>query len=230
VSARLVMLAVALAILVAGDAAAQSPPTYGGGRLQTAAPPRGYEPTLGISLQPRGSQIAVRFDTSLRCGREAFEVTGRKVVAFDGTSFSAAAASIQNVARGRLTYQWTMSGQVAGNAASGTLRIAGVRRVSGRRRACTAKPDRAFEARLAGAPAGAAAQPRSRGLYLGTSSYEIVDRLQAPVVIRAIKDARKLSARWTIAAKCRRGPREMLANLTPPTRVRPDGAFSRNER
>ena len=62
-------------------------------------------------------------------------------------------------------------------------------------------------------------QPRSRGLYLGTSSYEVVDRLQAPVVMRASKDARKVAARWTIAAKCRRGPRELFVNLTPPTRV-----------
>lgn len=89
---------------------------------------------------------------------------------------------------------------------------------------------RAFEARLADPPAGPAAQPRSRGLYLGTSSYEIVDRVQAPVVIRASKDARKISARWTIAAKCRRGPRELVVNLTPPTRVGAGGAFSRKER
>ncbi len=226
-SARLVTLAVLLALGLAGDASAQ---TFGGGRLQTAALPKSYDPTVGISLQPRGSQIALRFDTTLRCGKEVFEASGRKVVAFDGSSFSAAAASIKRVARGRLAFEWTLSGTVAGNAASGTLRIAGVRRTSGRERACAAKPTRAFEARLATPPAGAAAQPRSRGLYLGTSSYEIVDRLQAPVVIRASQDARKVTARWTIAAKCRRGQRELFVNLTPPTRVRTDGSFGRSER
>ena len=87
-----------------------------------------------------------------------------------------------------------------------------------------------FDARLATPPTGAPAQPRSRGLYLGTASYEVVDRLQAPVVLRASKDARKVTARWTIAAKCRRGPRELFVNLTPPTRVRPDGSFGRSER
>ena len=226
-SARLVTLAVLLALGLASDASAQ---TFGGGRLQTAALPKRYEPTVGISLQPRGSQIAVRFDTTLRCGKEVFEATGRKVVAFDGTSFSAAAASVKRVARGRLAFEWTLSGTVAGNAAGGTLRIAGVRRTSGRKRVCAAKPTRAFEARLATPPAGAAAQPRARGLYLGTSSYEVVDRLQAPVVIRASQDARKVTARWTIAAKCRRGPRELFVNLTPPTRVRADGSFGRSER
>ena len=220
-------LAVLLALGLAGDASAQ---TFGGGRLQTAALPKSYDPTVGISLQPRGSQIALRFDTTLRCGKEVFDATGRKVVAFDGSSFSAAGASIKRVARGRLAFEWTLSGTVAGNAASGTLRIVGVRRTSGRNRACAAKPTRAFEARLATPPTGAAAQPRSRGLYLGTSSYEIVDRLQAPVVIRASQDARKVTARWTIAAKCRRGARELFVNLTPPTRVRTDGSFGRSER
>ena len=220
-------LAVLLALVIAGDAPAQ---TFGGGRLQTAALPKSYEPTVGISLQPRGSQIALRFDTTLRCGKEVFEASGRKVAAFDGSSFSAAGASVKPIARGRLAFEWTLSGTLSGNAASGTLRIAGVRRAAGRKRACAAKPTRAFEARLATAPTGAAAQPRSRGLYLGTSSYEIVDRLQAPVVIRASKDARKVTARWTIAAKCRRGPRERFVNLTPPTRVRADGSFGRSER
>jgi hypothetical protein len=230
VSARLVALAALLATMLAGDASAQAPPTYGGGRLQTAAIPRHYVPTVGISIQPRGSQVAVRFDTSLRCGRESFDVTGRRVIAFDGSSFSAAGASIKRVARGRLIFEWTLSGTVAGPAASGTLRIAGVRRVSGRRRACAAKPVRAFEARLAGPAAGAAAQPRSRGLYAGTSTYEVVDRLQAPVLLRASKDARKVTARWTIGAKCRRGPRVLISNLSPPTRVRSSGVFVRDER
>jgi hypothetical protein len=230
VSARPVMLAVLLAAMLAGDASAQSLPTYGGGRLQTAAIPRGYEPTVGISIQPRGAQIAVRFDTTLRCGRESFEVSGRKVVPYDGSSFSATGASIANVARGRLAFEWTLSAALSGPAASGTLRIAGARRLSGRVQRCAAKPTRAFEAKLAGPPAGAGARPRSRGLYVGTSSYEVVDRLQAPVVMRASKDARKVTARWTIAATCRRGGRERIVNLTPPTRVRADGRFSRKER
>jgi len=97
VSARLGALAVLLALVLAGDASAQSSPTFGGGRLTTvSAAPRGYVPTVGVSLQPRGSQIAVCSDTSLRCGSDLFDVTGRKLVAFDGISFSAAAASVQH--------------------------------------------------------------------------------------------------------------------------------------
>lgn len=230
-SARLVTLAVLLAVGLASDTSAQSPSTFGGGRLPPfSAKPRAYVPTVGVSLQPRGSQIAVRFDTTLLCGKDTFDVTGRKLVAFDGTSFSATAASIQNVARGRLAFEWTMSGTISGSAASGTLRIAGVRRVSGRKRSCARKPTRAFQARLTGTPAGAAARPRPRGLYLGTSSFEIVDRLQAPVVLRAGTTGGRVAARWTIAATCRRGPRQQFVNLTPLTRVRDDGTFARSER
>ena len=57
----------------AAPATAQSP-GYGGGRLPSAAVPRsGYVPTLGIALQPRGDRMALRFDTSLRCGRTSYE-------------------------------------------------------------------------------------------------------------------------------------------------------------
>jgi hypothetical protein len=230
VSVRPATLAVLLVLVSAGDARAQSPSTFGGGRLPTAAPPKHYDPTVGISLQPRGDRIAVRFDTTLLCGREVFSVGGRKVVAFDGSSFSAAGASVLGAARGRLTFQWTLGGTIAGSAASGTLRITGVRRTSGRKRACKARPTRVFDARLAAPPAAVPAQPQSRGLYAGTSSYEVVDRLQAPVVLRATKDARKVAARWTIGAECRRGPRQRFVNHPPPTRVGPDGAFARSER
>ena len=49
-------------------------------------------------------------------------------------------------------------------------------------------------------------------------------------MLRATKDARKVTARWTMAAKCRRGPRESFVNLTPAARVGPNGGFARKER
>lgn len=79
-------------------------------------------------------------------------------------------------------------------------------------------------------PAGGPAQPGPRAFYAGTIGYEIFDRIQAPVILRATKDARKISAQWSIAGTCGRGPREHFVNFTPPTTVRPDGTFSRNER
>ena len=228
---RLVVAAVALlATTGAEGAAAQQPATFGGGRLPSAAAPKSYVPTVGISLQPRGARIAMRFDSSVACGRDVFDVVGRGEVPFDGTTFSLRGASIQNVARGRLAFEWAVNGQISGGSATGTLHVVGVRRISGRSRRCTEKPDRAFEARVAGAPAAGPAQPHPRGSYAGTSSYEIVDGITAPVILRATKDARKVTARWTMAAKCRRGPRESFVNLTPAATVGPNGGFARKER
>ena len=95
-----------------------------------------------------------------------------------------------------------MTGQLSGGRATGTLHVVGVRRRSGRSQTCAQRPNRAFEVRFAGPPAGAPAQPLPRAFYAGTSSYEIFDRIQAPVILRATKDAKKVAARWTIAAKC----------------------------
>jgi hypothetical protein len=83
--------------------------------------------------------------------------------------------------------------------------------------------------RLSGPPAGAPTNPLPRAFYAGTSSYEIFDGIQAPVVLRVTADGRKVAGQWTIAAKCRRGSAQFV-NFTPPTRVRADGSFSRKER
>jgi len=227
---RLVVAALAVAGATAGEAAAQAPTTYGGGRLPTAAVPARYEPTMGVSMQPRGDRIAVRFDSSILCGRDVFEIVGRRVVPFDGAGFTAQGATVSRVAGGRLRFEWTLAGRLTGGSFAGNLHVVGVRRSSGRRRACTAKPDRPFEARSPGAPAGGPAHPQPRGFYAGTSSYVIADGMLAPVALRASADAGKVTARWTIAAPCRRGPREHFANLSPASRVRADGSFARSER
>ena len=228
---KLVIAAAALMATGAEGAAAQQPATFGGGRFPPiAAAPKGYVPTVGISLQPRGARIAMRYDSSVRCGRDVFDIVGRGEVPFDGTTFSLRGASIQNVARGRLAFEWTVNGKINGGSATGTLHVVGVRRISGRARRCTAKPNRAFEARVAAAPAGGPARPQPLGLYAGTSSYEIVDRLPAPVILRATKNGRRIAARWTMAAKCRRGPRESFVNVTPTSKVGANGAFARKER
>ena len=73
------VVAVVVGAAVLGGAApsgAQSP-SYGGGLLPAASPPRGYHPTMGIVLQPRGAAIALRFDTSILCGRESYQPAGR---------------------------------------------------------------------------------------------------------------------------------------------------------
>ena len=106
-------------------------------------------PTLGIALQPRGDRMALRFDTSLRCGRTSYDVVGRTRGAFDGRAFSASAARRMRVAGGRIDYAWTLAGEADGTIAAGTLRIAGVRTAGGRKTACNRKQTRRFSARVA---------------------------------------------------------------------------------
>lgn len=214
----------------AAPAAAQNP-GYGGGRLPAAAAPTArYVPTVGIVLQPRGDRMAVRFDTSLRCGRTSYDVVGRALGAFDGRAFSASAARRLRLPRGRIDYAWTLAGQADGTVASGTLRIVGTRVAGGRRTACNRKPSRAFRARVpAPTPAGAP-RPPAGAAFGGLSSITIADGLRAPVLLKATRSGRRIAARWTALAPCGRGPRAELVNFSPSMRVGDRGGFSRAER
>ena len=217
------------AVVMVDGAAAQSPPTLGGGRLPSTKPAKHYRPTVNISMQPRGDKIAMLFDTSVRCGRDGFDILGAGQVAWDGTHFSFAGTNRQSVAGGRLTSRWTVTGQLSGDTARGTLHIAGVRRRSGRLHKCARKPNRPFTVRAAGPRSGAPAKPAPNAFYAGTTNYELYDRMQAPLMLRVSKDARKVAAQWTIAERCGSGRRDEFVNFTPPMKVRPDGSFSRKE-
>jgi hypothetical protein len=185
---------------------------------------------VGIVLHPRGDRMAVRFDTSLRCGRTSYDVVGRALGVFDGSAFSASAARRMPLPRGRIDYAWTLAGQADGTVASGTLRIVGTRVAGGRRTACNRKPSRAFRARVpAPAPAGAP-RPPGGAAFGGLSAITIADGLRAPVLLKATRSGRRIAARWTALAPCGRGPRAELVNFSPSMRVGDRGGFSRAER
>jgi hypothetical protein len=224
---------VAMMVLVGlpATAAAQD---YGGGLLPTAAPPTHYLPSLGIVLQPRGSRIAFRFDTSLKCGRDTYDAVGRKVVPFDGRRFRAKAASVFRIggagSKNRVIFAWKLRGQADGSTAAGRLTIQGVRIVRGHRTACRHKPVRRWAARLAApAPAGAPLPP-ARSSFQGLSDLVIADGLRGPVVLKLGRSGRKVAARWSVAARCGNGGRQQLINYTPPATVHPDGSFGFSER
>jgi len=226
---RIVPAIVALGGLLAsvpGIAHAQSP-AYGGGLLPYTVVPRGFNPSVGIALQPRGDRVALRFDTTLLCGRRTFEVVGRTLAAFDGSAVSARGES--RVPGLRLRSAWVLSGVVSGQTVTGELRIAGVRRRGGRRIPCTRHSTRRFQARVGAPPAGAPAAARPAAAYLGMSEIGI-GGMPAPVVLRTSRDGRKVAARWNALARCGRGPRERLVNFTPATRVGAVGGFLRRER
>jgi hypothetical protein len=230
---RVLLVATALTVAFADIAAAQAPPppTYGGGRLVQAEPLKTYAPSVNLSLQPRGSQIAMLFDSSVSCGGRPIDIQGGDEVAWDGTNFSfQGSGRVALRRRGRLDYTWTVTGQISGGTGTGTLHVTGVRRRGGKARKCTRKADRAFVVKHSAALAGGPAMPAPRAFYAGTSDFEIFDRIHSPVILRATKDGKRIAGQWTIATKCGRGRGEAFVNFSPPMRVRPDGTFSRKER
>ena len=183
---RIVPAIVALAGLFAfvpGVAHAQSA-AYGGGLLPYTVVPRGFNPSVGIALQPRGDRMALRFDTTLLCGRRTFEAVGRTLAAFDGAALSARGAS--RVPGLRLRYAWELTGVVSGQTVTGELRIAGARRRGGRRVPCTRHPARRFQARVGTRPAATPAAARPAASYLGMSAIGI-GGMPGPVVLRTTR-------------------------------------------
>jgi hypothetical protein len=225
---RVLGAAAVLATGVVDEAAAQAPPTFGGGGLPAASPPRGhYLPTVDLALQPQaGGRIGMLFDSTLKCGGEVTDVLGSGDAAWNGTSFRISGHNAQSFGSGRLKYRWTVKGQVSGDTARGTLRITG----RTRSHTCRRKPNRAFVVRVAGPRSGAPAKPARRAFYVGTSNFPLFKTVQAPVMLRATKDARKIAAEWTMDAKCTKGAPHHFLNFTPAMRVRADGTFSRTER
>ena len=140
-------------LAAAAPAGAQSP-SYGGGQLPAASPPRGYTPTAGLVLQPRGGTMALRFDTSIFCGSKVYDTVGRATVPFDGRSFTAKAArqyAIGTRPGNRIVYRWRLRGEVDDTIAVVRLHITGFRQTrTGGTTRCRRKPDRTLVARAGG--------------------------------------------------------------------------------
>jgi hypothetical protein len=156
---RAIVVGLTLAALAApGDALAQAPTaTYAGGFLPSAGkPPPGYQPTVGIALQPRGGQIAVRFDTTIRCGDATLDVAEQRVAPFDGVNLQMTQPLVRSLGGGRrLDATWTLKGSVAVTQASGADHLRRAARVGAldrrrgvrSRRAGVAGPSHASERR-----------------------------------------------------------------------------------
>jgi hypothetical protein len=223
---RVLGAAALLSAVMADGAAAQAPPTLGGGRLPAVKSPTSYRPTVMLALQPRGARIAMLFDSTVKCGRQVTSVLGSDEAAWNGSSFRFSGRSSEPYGSGRLKTRWTVKGQLTGDVARGILHITGTTRSH----RCRRKPDRPFTVRIAGPRTGAPAQPPARAFYIGTSSRELFDHIQAPVALRVSTDARKVASQWTMDAKCGKGAPEHFVNFTPGMRIRADGTFSRSER
>jgi hypothetical protein len=217
--------------LLASDAAALAQgTTFAGGRLTSIERTNTYQPSVGITVQPRGNRIALRFTTTLLCGRTRHEVGGGGEIDWDGSIYAAEGVGRIELGGGDVRYAWQVTGTVSGQASDGILRIAGREKVGRRTRRCTSRPVRAFQTRAQYEPIGAGTGPELGGLYVGTTDQTITDDLPGPVVMRVSPDGRRIGAHWEAAAACGRGPREIFTNFTPSSAVRNGASFYRAER
>src|SRR4051794_40318282 len=123
---KLLLICVALAACGAPAASAQSPPAYGGGLFGTLHA-KGYDPTVGVTFESRGDKLALRFDTTLRCGHDTYQVSGHKVVPNAGGHAQAKGHGSFSLGRGRVRFSWGLSADVGSSSATGVLDIRGKR-------------------------------------------------------------------------------------------------------
>lgn len=217
----------AIASLLAAPAAVAAPAYSGGSLPEAAVTGAGYTPTVGVTLAPRADgRVALAFDTTLRCGRAVTLVRTARVVPWDGATLSAAGVSRAPFAGRPVRYSWTVQARADGQVATGSIQIAARRRG----RLCRGRAPRTFVARLGTAPAGAPSLPAAGAAYYGGGPRLVAGRRPGSTVLRVSPDGRRVAARWFAAARCGRGGRRRLTNLTPPTRIGADGAFARRER
>jgi hypothetical protein len=222
---------IAVASIATASASAQTPAPFGGGLLPPLSA-KGYQPSLGVTVQPGDGQVTVWMDTSLRCGSTTYFFADRVEAPSSGAHFDASGAGRVPRERARVRYSWSMSADVGPQAVTGVVTVTGTERFRGRVRSCKAKPARFFQARLAAAPAGGPAPPRADGLYFGLSDLHVSPGIGGPVVMRVGSGAQRAVARWSFAPRCRN--RDWTIgfhdNYSLIGRIAPDGSFARAER
>jgi hypothetical protein len=218
---------VAMALLA--PASAQGAVELAGGALSYTTPTKTFEPYILVSLRPSGTAVGVHVETSLRCGRDFYDVAARGQVSGASGALTGEGAGRVSLAGGVVRWSWTLSGRLDGETATGEVRVAGVRHLDGKRTTCDAKSVRPFAARAVAAPATTAASPVPGATYAGASGVRLGGRHRGPVVVR-VDERGRAAALWSGRAPCRVGRAQPLVNFTTATAVRADGSFVRAER
>jgi hypothetical protein len=217
-----------VAVAASVGAGSASAATYGGGRLSTFAS-KHYTPTALVTLRTHGRRVGVRFETTLKCGREVYsEVTGIRSATLRNGRAQMHGRGTFGLERGRIRYRWKLSVKVGPQAATGVLTIKG-RRTTGVHR-CTVRPRRPFKVLREPRVTGPRTAPRRGGVYRGLNATRLQRKYRGSVIVRVSGNGRRVEALWEAGAGCRSGLREVFANFTPPTRIRPDHSFRRSER
>jgi len=204
-----VFTSVAKPSLDAGTAAAGT--HYGGGAYYGK---RSANPMLGLLVQPDG-KIRARASTGFSCRKHTYEpVYIRLSGQAQGTAISASGHTrLRGVGTLRVTLQGTADGQTASGKV--TLRVKGCRGWTN-----------PFILHTESAPAGAPAMPPPSTMFMGMSA-QAAGGNRLPVSL-SVTHTGKVWAMWDASMKCHRGTFPMT-NVTPLTKIRPDGTFSRTE-
>jgi hypothetical protein len=195
--------------LDAGVAAAGT--HYGGGAVYKR---RGAGPTIGLRVQPDG-KISARASTAFSCRKHHVEpIYVRMAGQAQGNAISASGHTrLRALGTLRVTLQGTADGQTASGKVS--VRVRGCRGWS-----------LPFVLKTESAPAGAPAMPPPSSVFTGLTA-QAAGGNRLPVSV-SVTHTGKVWAIWDASMKCHRGTVPMT-NVTPLTKIRPDGTFSRTE-
>jgi hypothetical protein len=201
-------LLIAVAALLVAAPAASADTKYGGGTVRGT---KLYGPSVSLLRKDDGTIIG-RLAYAYRCRRQTnfpnvlTRVTGRA----NGASFT-----VKGRQRlGGHTLRYTLTGSFTADGAAGRIHRTGC-----------AGFTRDFALRAAAAPAGAPAVPPRNSIFFGVTS-QTHGLAPLAVVLRVAHNGR-VYGNWTAVMKC--GPTFWWTNGTPPTKIKPDGTFSRSE-
>jgi hypothetical protein len=193
---------------------------YGGG-----VAPNMRRSGIVLSLRRDGSRLTARVGLVVTCRRINFpQLIARGTGPITGSSFKARFST--KIARG-LRLRTTVRGTFAGDGATGTLAMKPIRGRGGPR-GCRGVPKTSIVLRTAAAPVGAPARPAPRTVFRGLTTQD-AGGLQLPVILTVSPNGRHLVAQWLALADCGRF-NTSIDNITPRTRIRADGSFSKPER
>jgi hypothetical protein len=176
---------------------------------------RTVNPSLGLVVRPDG-RVSARAGTGFSCRKHSY---GPIYVRMSGSAQgSAISASGHTRLPGSGTMKISLQGTADGQTATGTVTV--------RVRGCRGWTD-PFVLHTESAPAGAAAMPAPSSIFTGLTAQS-AGGIRLPVSV-SVTHTGKVWAIWDASTKCH-GVTVPTTNVTPFTKIRADGSFTRSER
>ena len=202
-------------VLAAAPAAQAATTEYGGGsRARTGGE---GDVAVGLSLRVLDSgAVRYRLTTTVVCpGRnETYDVDEDGTGSVKDGIVTAFATRRLNYPTPRVTATYAIRVTLAGDRASGSVRVTGTRTRNGRKAKCTRSPDRAVQLHVRGKAIGDPVDPAALATY-----YGLVERDPNParpsIVLSVGSTGRYALARWDATVPCDDGAIERFTNYSP---------------